>query len=56
MADRIIVFSKRPGRVSMDFNVEFENDDTEMPPLQRRDDPAFRRYFNLIRKELGINA
>jgi NitT/TauT family transport system ATP-binding protein len=57
MADRIIVISKRPGRISMDFLVEFENGNTsEMPPLKRRDDPSFRKYFNLIRKELGINA
>ncbi|MCL1884153.1 MAG: ABC transporter ATP-binding protein [Defluviitaleaceae bacterium] len=57
MADRIIVISKRPGRVSMDFPVKFTNGCAdEMPPLKRRDDPSFREYFNLIRKELGIDG
>jgi len=57
MADRIIVLSKRPGRISMDFPLEFESGDSRtLPPLRRRDDPLFRQYFNEIRKELGINA
>ncbi|MCL2355918.1 MAG: ABC transporter ATP-binding protein [Defluviitaleaceae bacterium] len=57
MADRIIVLSKRPGRVSMDFPLKFETGDSRtLPPLRRRDDPLFRQYFNDIRLELGINV
>ncbi|MCL1863757.1 MAG: ABC transporter ATP-binding protein [Defluviitaleaceae bacterium] len=52
MADRIVILSKRPGRVSMDFPLEFG----DAPPLKRRDNPSFRDYFNIIRKELGINV
>ncbi|MCL1877439.1 MAG: ABC transporter ATP-binding protein [Defluviitaleaceae bacterium] len=57
MADRIIVLSKRPGRISMDFPLKFQNGDSRtLPPLRRRDDPRFRQYFNEIREELGINV
>jgi len=50
MADRIIVLSKRPGQIRLDFKVNF----SEMPPLQRRDEPLFREYFNMIWKELNV--
>jgi len=52
MADRIIICTKRPGQVCMDFPLGFG----DTPPLKRRDNPSFREYFNVIRKELGING
>jgi NitT/TauT family transport system ATP-binding protein len=57
MADRIIVLSKRPGRVSMDFQLEFATGNAaDLPPLKRRNDSSFAKYFNVIREELGIHA
>ena len=49
MADRLIVLSKRPGRIKRDMKLTFEK-------AERRDDPAFRQYFNLIWKELDVNV
>jgi len=49
MADRLIVLSKRPGYVKRDMKLTFEK-------AERRDDPAFREYFNLIWKELDVNV
>jgi len=56
MADRIIVLSKRPGRISLDFKVEFSASKEPVPPLKRRDEPKFREYFNIIWKELDVNV
>ena len=49
MADRLIVLSKRPGCVKRDIKLTFEK-------AERRDDPAFREYFNMIWKELDVNV
>ena len=49
MADRLIVLSKRPGYVKRDIKLTFEK-------AERRDDPAFREYFNMIWKELDVNV
>lgn len=51
MADRVVVLSARPARVKCDINLEFAR-----APHKRRDDPAFREYFNLIWKELDMNV
>ena len=57
MADRLIVLSKRPGRIRRDINIEFDRDpDKIIFPLERRNEPGFREYFNLIWKELDVNA
>jgi len=53
MADRLIILSKRPGRIKRDIEVDFT---AAKSSLERRDDPAFREYFNLIWKELDINV
>jgi len=52
MADRIIVLSPRPGRISMDITLPF---DPEMSPLKRRGLPEFGEYFNQIWKEFDAN-
>ena len=49
MADSLIVLSKRPGRVKRDMKLTFEK-------AERRDDPAFREYFNIVWKELDVNV
>ena len=51
MATRVIVLSKRPGHVSLDIKLDFES-----AGLTRREEPAFREYFNQIWKELDVNV
>lgn len=51
MADRLIVLSKRPARIKCDIKLSFD-----ASPLKRREDPAFREYFNLIWKELDVHV
>lgn len=53
LSDRIIVLCKRPGAVKAIHNLE---DLKQISPMQRRDHPAFRTYFNTIWKELDINV
>lgn len=53
LSDRIIVLCKRPALVKAIHNLE---DLKGISPMQRRDHPAFRTYFNTIWKELDINA
>lgn len=53
LSDRIVVLSKRPAAVKAIHSLE---ELTEIPPMQRRDRPAFRTYFNTIWKELDVNA
>ncbi len=51
LADRIIIFSKRPATVKKTIPLIFDlKHDT---PLNRRDAPEFKSYFNLIWKELN---
>jgi len=53
MADRLIVLSKRPGKIKLNIQPEFK--DKNLAPLTRRDDPAFREYFNMVWKEIDAN-
>lgn len=53
MSERVIILSKRPACVKKEIKINFPKDhDT---PLKRREDPAFREYFDIIWKELDIN-
>ena len=49
-SDRIIMLTKRPSKVKIDVKVEFAN--KEATPFQRRKEPEFNEYFNLLWKEL----
>lgn len=51
IADRIIVLSKRPGRVKNIIPIQLSI--TEKTPLQARNAVEFKDYFNLLWKELG---
>lgn len=53
LSDRIVVLSKRPGTVKAEHALEELGG---LAPLDRRDAPAFQRYFNTIWKELDVNA
>lgn len=49
-SDRIIVLTKRPATLKIDVKIEFMN--KEATPFQRRKEPEFNEYFNLLWKEL----
>lgn len=53
LADRVIILSKRPATIQQTIPLTFklEND----TPLNRRNAPEFKTYFNLIWKELNDN-
>lgn len=54
MADRIIILSPRPASVARIVPVTFELE--EDTPMNRRNAPEFKHYFNIIWKELNGNA
>ena len=57
MADRIIVLTHRPGRVRSIHKIELKNQDGSFAsPLERRSNPKFTSYFNMIWKELDVHA
>lgn len=51
MSDRVIVLSKRPATISQTIPTTFHLE--EDTPLNRRNSPEFKSYFNLIWKELN---
>lgn len=51
MADRIIVLTKRPARISTILELKFEEEG--LTPLERRNTQEFKDYFNLLWKELN---
>ena len=53
LSDRVVVLTHRPSRVK---NIHTLDDLKDVPPLQRRDHPAFRTHFNEIWKELDAHA
>jgi NitT/TauT family transport system ATP-binding protein len=54
MADRIIVLSNRPARIKNIHTIDFPEE--AKTPLQRRNHPDFRIYFNNIWKELDVHV
>ena len=53
LADKIIVLSKRPAVIKKIFNIKYEKD---LSPIQRRQEPEFTTYYNLIWKEIDQNV
>lgn len=51
MANRILVFSARPGMLKKEYAVEFGG-----TPIERRNNPAFKQLFNSIWEELDIHV
>ncbi|XCP83562.1 ABC transporter ATP-binding protein [Roseburia hominis] len=51
LADRILVLTDRPATIRQTVNITFQSPD--MTPLERRNAPEFKTYFNLIWKELN---
>lgn len=53
-ADRILILSKRPAKIRRILPVHFS--DETMTPMQRRQAPEFKDYFNEIWKELNTDG
>jgi NitT/TauT family transport system ATP-binding protein len=54
MADRVIVLSRRPGRVKAEYPIRI--DGGRLTPLERRESGQFARYFDQIWKELDVHV
>ena len=49
MSDKIIILTQRPGTIKQVVNLEF---DSNLTPLEKRDEPLFNKYFRLLWEEL----
>jgi NitT/TauT family transport system ATP-binding protein len=57
MAERVIVLSRRPGRVKSDHAIRFATADGSRPnPLAARNAPEFNDYFNTLWQELEVHV
>ena len=51
MADRVLILSRRPAQICRILQIHFA--DPGLTPMQRRQAPEFKDYFNNIWKELN---
>ena len=57
MAERVVVLSRRPGRVKSDHAIRFSSADGRRPaPFAARNAPEFNGYFNGLWKELEVHV
>ena len=49
MSDKIIILTQRPGTIKQVVNLEFNSN---LTPLEKRDEPLFNKYFRLLWEEL----
>jgi NitT/TauT family transport system ATP-binding protein len=57
MAERVIVLSRRPGRVKSDHSIRFATPDGNRPtPFAARNAPEFNGYFNTLWQELEVHV
>ena len=57
MTDRVIVLSRRPGRIKSDHRIEFPSSAGARPtPFAARNAPEFNGYFNRLWKELEVHV
>ena len=54
MADRVLILSARPATVRKIIDIDL--DISDRTPLSSRNAPDFKKYFNIIWKELNENA
>ena len=53
VGDIVYVMSRRPGRIAAAIPVNFQNEHES--PMERRNEPEFNKYFNILWKELSKN-
>jgi NitT/TauT family transport system ATP-binding protein len=57
MAERVVVLSRRPGRVKSNHAIRFAGADGRRPaPFAARNAPEFNGYFNTLWKELEVHV
>jgi NitT/TauT family transport system ATP-binding protein len=57
MSERVIVLSRRPGRVKSDHAIRFTTGDGRRPaPFAARNAPEFNGYFNTLWQELEVHV
>jgi NitT/TauT family transport system ATP-binding protein len=57
MTERVIVMSRRPGRIRSDHAITFATPDGRRPaPFAARNAPEFNGYFNTLWKELEVHV
>lgn len=54
MADRVLIFSRRPATVQKIISIEFQMENRT--PMACRNAPEFKKYFNEIWKELNLHV
>ncbi len=54
MADRVLVLSQRPANIKAEVRIELDEPDAS--PLEKRQAPGFRKYFDALWKELAVHA
>jgi NitT/TauT family transport system ATP-binding protein len=57
MAERVIVMSRRPGRIKSEYRIAFAaEDDAGLTPFTRRGAPEFNAYFKTVWAELDVHV
>ena len=57
MAQRVIVLSRRPGRLKSDHAIRFAGESAgRLTPLAARNAPEFNGYFNALWQELDVHV
>jgi NitT/TauT family transport system ATP-binding protein len=57
MSERVIVLSRRPGRVKSDHRIQFASGNGSRPtPFAARNAPEFNQYFNALWQELEVHV
>jgi NitT/TauT family transport system ATP-binding protein len=56
MAERVVVLSRRPGRVKSDHPIRFADANGRPAPFAARNAPEFNGYFNALWKELEVHV
>jgi NitT/TauT family transport system ATP-binding protein len=57
MSERVIVLSRRPGRVKSDHRIHFSDGNGGRPtPFAARNAPEFNKYFNALWQELEVHV
>jgi NitT/TauT family transport system ATP-binding protein len=56
MAERVVVLSRRPGRVKSEHQIRFASSPNRPKPFAARSAPEFNNYFNTLWRELEIHV